>query len=101
MMLPDESPESDGIASIASLLGQDAELPLGLRARVEAKVVRSLRDDRGLSWEERVAVSALALTAMGTISIPGGLLVGPLIFVAWGVAGLYGALLNVDDAAEV
>ena len=94
-MTPDTKPGEDPFEPFATLLRQDADVPLGLRARVEAKVTRTLRGDGRLGWEARVALGAGALGMMGTL--PGGLLAGPLIFVAWGVAAIYGALLDLED----
>ena len=86
---------SDEGGDLAPMLRADAALPLGLRARVEARVIEALRGQRGLTWEERVTLGSVALCLVGVM--PGGLLAGPLILAGWGVAALYGALLDLED----
>ena len=86
---------SEDGSDLAPLLRAEAELPLGLRARVEARVIGAVHSKRGLTWEERVTLASVALCLVGVT--PGGLLAGPLILAGWGVAALYGALLDVED----
>ncbi|MGB7213262.1 MAG: hypothetical protein WBC97_11635 [Gemmatimonadales bacterium] len=85
----------DNGADLAALLRAEAPMPLGMRARVEAKVTQSLRDDGRQTWSERIAVGTVALVIVG--GVPGGFLAGPLVLAAWGVAALYGALLDLEE----
>ncbi|HET7023664.1 MAG TPA: hypothetical protein VFI39_00485 [Gemmatimonadales bacterium] len=91
MTIPGENDTTD----LTVLLRSEAPLPLGMRARVEAKVTQALREDGHLTWGERIAIGTVALVIVG--GIPGGFLAGPLILAAWSVAALYGALLNVEE----
>lgn len=85
----------DDGSDLAPLLRLEAELPLGLRARVEAQVTKAIRRERSVTWEERATLASVALCLVGVM--PGALLVGPVTLVGWGVAALYGALLDVED----
>lgn len=87
----------DGLNSLAVALRREAELPLGLRARVEARVLGIIRQPAtpGLS---RLAAGCGLFLVLGTR--PDVVLVGPLAIMLFVVVAAYVRFIGMLDGEE-
>jgi hypothetical protein len=89
------------LKTLAAALRREAPLPLGLRARVEAKVLAAIRRPKAPRYSHLAAGCGLFLL-LG--SRPDVVVVGPLTVLLFAAVGAYmrfvGALDGEDDIAE-
>jgi hypothetical protein len=97
MSLGDDPIEAAAIEQLAAVLQEPAECPLGMRPRLEVRVLQAVRSAESSGWELRiVAICAIVLgLAHVPLTLPLLLLPG---FVCCGLLGvLYVRLIDSGD----
>jgi hypothetical protein len=85
-------------ARLGTLLRQEAELPLGVRARVEARVLASIREAEPLGWDTRVAAACALL--IGLRPGPAPVVLVAAVVLALGIGVLYARLLDWEGERD-